>query len=132
MRHRSSLITDSDPRRDCQSAIRDPQSAIAMSVHLDRARLLLAQSRPADAERETMLALAQQPDSPQALALLALSRIEQDKRKEALEAAREAVGLAPDQPFLHYVHAHVLRNADRSRRRVSRRTGSAAAGPGGR
>jgi Flp pilus assembly protein TadD len=85
-----------------------------MSVHLDRARLLLAQSRPADAERETMLALAQQPDDPHALAFLALSRIEQDKRIEALEAAREAVGIAPDQPFLHYVHAHVLRNVDRT------------------
>lgn len=84
-----------------------------MSAHLDRARLLLAQSRPADAERESMLALGQQPDDPHALAFLALSRIEQDKREEALEAAEEAVGLAPDQPFLHYVHAHVLRNMDR-------------------
>ena len=61
-----------------------------------------------------MLALAQQPDDPHALAFLALSQIEQDKRNEALEAAREAVGIAPDQPFLHYVHAHVLRNVDRS------------------
>jgi Flp pilus assembly protein TadD len=85
-----------------------------MSAYLDRARLLLAQSRPADAERESMRALAQQPDDPSALALLALSRIEQDKRTAALEAAREAVGLAPDQPFFHYVHAHVLRNMDRS------------------
>ena len=85
-----------------------------MSAHLDRARLLLAQSRPADAERESMLALAQQPDDPQALAFLALSRIEQGKSKPALEAAREAVGLAPDFPFLHYVHAHVLRNMDRT------------------
>lgn len=85
-----------------------------MSAYLDRARLLLAQSRPADAELESMRALAQQPDDPSALALLALSRIEQDKRTEALEAARQAVGVAPDQPFLHYVHAHVLRNMDRS------------------
>jgi tetratricopeptide (TPR) repeat protein len=84
-----------------------------MSAHLDRARLLLAQSRPADAERESMLALAQQPEDPQALAFLALSRIEQGKGKEALEAARNAIGLAPDEPFLHYVHAHVLRNMDR-------------------
>ena len=84
-----------------------------MTAHLERAQLLLAQSRPADAERESMLALSAQPDNPQALALLALSRIEQDKRNEALEAAREAVGLAPDIPYFHYVHAAVLHRMDR-------------------
>jgi tetratricopeptide (TPR) repeat protein len=84
-----------------------------MSAHLDRARLLLAQSRPADAERESMLALAAQPDDPEALAFLALSQIEQGRGEEALEAARDAVGLAPQEAFLHYVHAHVLRNMDR-------------------
>jgi tetratricopeptide (TPR) repeat protein len=84
-----------------------------MSVHLQRAQLLLAQSRPADAERESMLALAQQPDDPQALALLALSRLQQAKREPALDAARQAVGLAPDEPFLHNVHAHVLREQGR-------------------
>lgn len=85
-----------------------------MSVHLERARLLLAQSRPADAEQESMLALAQQPDDPQALALLALSRIDQGKKEAALEAAREAVGLAPDESFFHSVHAHVLREMGRA------------------
>ena len=84
-----------------------------MSAHLDRARLLLAQSRPADAERESLLALGQRPDDPQALAFLALSRIEQGKMKEALDAALDAIGVAPDQAFLHYVHAHVLRHMDR-------------------
>jgi tetratricopeptide (TPR) repeat protein len=84
-----------------------------MNAHLDRARLLLAQSRPADAERESMFALAQQPDDPQALAILALSRVEQGKAKEALEAVRDAIAVGPDEPFLHYVHAHVLRNMDR-------------------
>src|SRR5688572_2340704 len=84
-----------------------------MSAHLERAQLLLAQSRPADAERESMLALSAQPDNPQALALLALSRIEQDKREPALEAVREAVGLAPDVSYLHYVHALVLHRMDR-------------------
>jgi tetratricopeptide (TPR) repeat protein len=85
-----------------------------MSAHLDRARLLLAQSRPADAERESMLALTQHPEDPQALAFLALSRIEQGKDQEALDAAQEAVAFSPDNPFFHYVHAHVLRNMDRT------------------
>ena len=84
-----------------------------MSAHLERARLLLAQSRPADAENESMLALAQQPDDPQALAILSLSRLQQGKREPALAAVREAVGLAPDEPSLHNVHGHVLHALDR-------------------
>jgi tetratricopeptide (TPR) repeat protein len=66
-----------------------------------------------DAEQESILALAQQPDDPQALALLALSRLEQGKKAPALEAAQSAVGLAPEEPFFHSVHAHVLREMER-------------------
>ncbi len=84
-----------------------------MSTHLARARLLLAQSRPADAEHEAGAALVEQPDDLEALALLALSRSEQRKNDTALDAARQAVGLAPDHANLHYVHALVLHRADR-------------------
>jgi len=84
-----------------------------MSTHLARARLLLAQSRPADAEQEAGLALVAQPDDVEALALLALSRIEQRKSPAALEAVRAAIGLAPDSGYLHYIHALVLHRSDR-------------------
>ena len=84
-----------------------------MSAHLARAQLLLAQSRPADAEREAMLALAEQPDDTSALALLALSRSEQRKGPEALAAAETAIGLQPDNPYLHYVRALALHRLDR-------------------
>lgn len=86
-----------------------------MSAHLARAQLLLHQSRPADAEHEAGLALAQTPDQPLAHALLALSRLDQDKRTAALEAARQAVSLAPDQPYYHYVHALVLHRTDQEK-----------------
>lgn len=85
-----------------------------MSVHLERARLLLAQSRPAEAEREAMLALAAQPDDAAALALLALSRVELKKFPEALTAAKTAIGLFPDGAFFHQVHALVLHHDERS------------------
>jgi tetratricopeptide (TPR) repeat protein len=85
---------------------------MAMSAHLDRAQLLLAQSRPADAEQEAMQALATQPENPRALALLALSRVDQSKHELALEAAGAAVGLAPDEPYFHYVHALVQHRMD--------------------
>jgi tetratricopeptide (TPR) repeat protein len=83
-----------------------------MSDRLARARLLLAQSRPADAEREAGLAVAAEPEDTAALAVLALSLAEQRKMPAALEAARRAIGLAPDAAHLHYIHASVLHRAD--------------------
>lgn len=79
-----------------------------MSIHLERAQLLLAQSRAADAEQEAMRALASEPTDARALALLALSRIEQGKKKSAMEAAQEAVGLMPEVSYYHFVYGHVL------------------------
>ncbi len=84
-----------------------------MSAHVARAQLLLAQSRPADAERELLLALGAQPDDTAALALLALSRCDQGKGSEALAAAETAVGLAPDSAYLHYVRAVALHRLNR-------------------
>jgi Tfp pilus assembly protein PilF len=86
-----------------------------MSHRLERALLLLQQSRPADAEREVMLALAENPDSFQAHAYLALSRVDQDKPRDALAAADRAVALAPDAAFSHYVRALVLHRAGREK-----------------
>jgi tetratricopeptide (TPR) repeat protein len=84
-----------------------------MSPNLARAQLLLAQSRPADAEREAMLALAASPEDTRALAILALSRGAQQKGAEALTAAETAVGLAPDDSYLHYIRAITLHRLDR-------------------
>lgn len=85
-----------------------------MSANLDRARLLLAQSRPAEAEREALLVLAAEPEDTSALAVLALSRSAQGKGTEALQSADAAVGLAPDDPYLHYVRAFILHRLDRN------------------
>jgi tetratricopeptide (TPR) repeat protein len=85
-----------------------------MSAHVARAQLLLAQSRPADAERELLLALSAQPDDTTALALLSLSRSDQNKGPEALAAAETAIGLAPGNAYLHYVHAAALHRRDRT------------------
>jgi len=83
-----------------------------MSANLSRAQLLLAQSRPADAEREAMLALAAEPEDTDALALLAISLGDQQKGKQAMAAAEKAVGLAPDNSYLHYVRAFTLHRSD--------------------
>ncbi|HEY9154694.1 MAG TPA: tetratricopeptide repeat protein, partial [Opitutaceae bacterium] len=93
-----------------------------MSAHLERAQLLLQQSRPVDAEREALLALTVAPDQPLAHAYLALSRSDQNRPLEAIESAETAVGYAPDSAFFHYVYAIVLHRADResdARREIS-------------
>lgn len=84
-----------------------------MSTHLARAEMFLQQSRPAEAERESALAIAQEPQNPFAHALLALCRVDLRRAGDALEPARAAVGLAPDYAYFHYVHAYVLHHLDR-------------------
>jgi Flp pilus assembly protein TadD len=84
-----------------------------MSAHLTRAQLLLAQSRPVEAEQEAMLALADQPEHTGALAVLALSRSAQKKFPEALTTIETAVGLAPDNSHLHYIRGFILHRSDR-------------------
>jgi tetratricopeptide (TPR) repeat protein len=84
-----------------------------MSHHLSRAELLLAQSRPADAEREARHALGQDPDNPLALTVLARALVDQNREKEALDPARAAVAAAPDAAYVHHVLAHVLLRLER-------------------
>jgi tetratricopeptide (TPR) repeat protein len=84
-----------------------------MSHHLSRAEILLAQSRPADAEREARLALGQAPTDPLALTVLARALADQNREKDALAPIRAAVAAAPDSPYVHHVHAHVLLRLDR-------------------
>ena len=84
-----------------------------MSSHVARAQLLLAQSRPAYAEQEALLALSEQPESVIALVVLALSRSAQKKGPAALADAERAVGLAPDDAYVHFVRGFILHRLDR-------------------
>lgn len=86
-----------------------------MNPRLQRANILLAQSRPADAEQELLRALAESPRDAALLATLALSRVRQDQPQNALPPAVEAVGLDPDWAFTHYMHAVVLRDLGKAR-----------------
>jgi len=69
---------------------------------LQRALLLLQQSRYDLAEKELRQLLAKDPDDAQAHALLAFSLVNQDKLEEAEDSARQAIQLAPDYPYCHY------------------------------
>ena len=84
-----------------------------MTVHLERALLLVEQGRPELAEGELRQALAAAPDDAMAHALLALCLAARADLAAATTEAEAAVGLAPDLPFAHYALASVLADRDR-------------------
>lgn len=79
---------------------------------IQRALLLLQQSRYDLAEQELRRLLADDPEDAQAHALLALSLAQQDKLQEAEGSARHAIHLAPDQPYCHFMLGLVKAQGD--------------------
>lgn len=74
-----------------------------MSSFLQRAQLLIQQSRFELAETELRQALVENPNDSTAHALLAICFVESKKYNEATEAIQTAVSLAPDSSFNFYV-----------------------------
>jgi tetratricopeptide (TPR) repeat protein len=83
------------------------------SPQFQRAVILHQQGRHELAEKELRQVLAASPGDAFALALLAISLVELERRNEAESAAREAVGNAPDMAFAYYALARVLSNRNR-------------------
>jgi tetratricopeptide (TPR) repeat protein len=79
-----------------------------MLKNLQRAQVLMSQSRHREAAAELRQALAEEPNDPQLHALLALCLAEVEALKEATAEARQAIHLGPDVPLAHYAHAKVL------------------------
>ena len=79
-----------------------------MTVRLQRAHLLLRQSRPDEAVTELRSELADDPRNAEALGLLAICLAMREAWDEATAAARQAIGVAPDWAFPHYAMARVL------------------------
>ncbi len=73
-----------------------------------RAALLLEHNRAAEAEKELRGHLAQSPHDVRALLLLSASLGAQDKDKEAVEVAKQAVGVAPGIDATHSQLARAL------------------------
>lgn len=76
-----------------------------MFHHLERGNILYHQRRYIDAEKEYFKLLAQDPNNPFALAMLAQCYIETDRKQEALDFAQQAVQNAPESPTIYYVLA---------------------------
>ncbi len=84
-----------------------------MSIHFDRAWVLIEQCRPELAEQEARRGLAESPDDGRGHALLALSLAQQEKLKEATAAVETAIHSAPDEPFPHHIRAAILHERNR-------------------
>ncbi|MDH5641823.1 MAG: tetratricopeptide repeat protein [Nitrospira sp.] len=84
-----------------------------MSVHLDRAGLLLQQGRYPLAEQEARAQLVAHPEDPFSHAFLALCLYYQDNVSEATTEAEQAIHFGPDMPFSHYVMAKILLHRNR-------------------
>jgi tetratricopeptide (TPR) repeat protein len=84
-----------------------------MNAAYERALVLHAQSRYADAEKELRRSLGTQPNDPSAHAMLALCLTNLKEYQEATGEAQIAVGLAPAMPFAHYALAFVLYRRNR-------------------
>lgn len=79
-----------------------------MSLHLQRGKLLLEQNRVSEAVKELELALADNPQDSDAMALLANCFTIQKKHKEAVQMINNAIRIRPDDAFLFYIKAHAL------------------------
>lgn len=76
-----------------------------VSLHLQRASLLLNQGRVSDAIREVKNALAQEPDNADALALYTRCFYEQDKFTEGIEMIKNAIAADPSASYYYYLKA---------------------------
>jgi tetratricopeptide (TPR) repeat protein len=79
---------------------------------IQRALLLLHQSRYDLAEQELRQLLAQSPEDAYAHALLALCLMQQDKLPAAESEAKQAIHLAPDQAYCHFMLGLVKAQGD--------------------
>lgn len=90
-----------------------------MTAHLQRAALLLDQSRFDLAEAEVRQALAAEPQDAWAHAMLALCLVQRRQYQAATDEAHQAIHLAPDFPFAHYTLANILNERDRPHEAVA-------------
>lgn len=84
-------------------------------AHLKRGQLLMQQGRFDMAVEQLHQELAEDPDGPQANALLAICHLELERYKPATEHAMEAIALAPDWDYAHYVLARVYSERNRDK-----------------
>lgn len=81
-----------------------------MSAHIEKAVLLIQQSRYELARQQLTLELTRNPNSAEAHSLMALCLVNAKQLRKAVAEAEAGVGLAPDSSYAHYVLASVLQD----------------------
>jgi tetratricopeptide (TPR) repeat protein len=84
-----------------------------MELMLERAQQLVQLQRYKEAEKNLRLLLSQQPENPDALALLAVCQAEQGQLPEAMTTIQNAIGKNPDSDYLLYLHSLFLFRSDK-------------------
>lgn len=84
-----------------------------MELLLERAQQLVQLQRYKEAEKDLRLLLSQQPENPDALALLAICQAEQGQLPEAMKTIQNAIGKSPDADYLLYLHSLFLFRSDK-------------------
>src|SRR5688572_29798461 len=84
-----------------------------MELLLERAQQLVQLQRYKEAEKDLRLLLSQQPENPDALALLAICQAEQGQLPEAMKTIQNAIGKSPDSDYLLYLHSLFLFRSDK-------------------
>jgi tetratricopeptide (TPR) repeat protein len=79
-----------------------------MDGYLERARLLISQSRPKDAESYARKSIEEDGESPEAFHILTQANIQLDQSKEAVTAAGEGLRLDPDSYLSHFMMGWAL------------------------
>lgn len=74
-----------------------------MDGFLERALLLLSQSRPRDAEEYARKSIEDEGESPEAFQIITQALIQQEKAKDAVKSGKEALRLAPDDHWSHFL-----------------------------
>ena len=84
-----------------------------MNPHIQRARLLLSQSKFQLAEDELRQALSEDTNNAEAHALLALCLVERKEYQQATEEAQQAIAAEPDEALGFRAMSHVMFNRNR-------------------
>ncbi len=84
-----------------------------VSEYLLHALHLLQTGNAAEAERQLRLAIQEDPNDPEAYALLAVALCQLKRGEEALDTANQAVHISPENPMGHYAAAVALHELER-------------------
>jgi tetratricopeptide (TPR) repeat protein len=84
-------------------------------IHIKRAQLLMEQGRYREAEKELLLAMAQDPNNAELFNDLSICRAEEGDFGQAAEFVQKAISMEPDNPHFLYSYSRILYLSDNNK-----------------